>query len=237
MIGYIFILFLNIQNADSLIENAIQLYKTRHLEAGNLQKSVEVLQNINEPDNLKLNYELSKIYSLLGDVAKTKKEKLEFYNKGIEYAKKALEIDGNSEWAHFWYMVNSGKIGQMKGILNSIGIVSEIKREIETVLKINPKNTDALLARASLYYELPTFLGGDLNKSIKDLNRAIEIDSNYTALYVDMGKIYIKKKDYKKAEEYLNKVLKVNNPTSEADYILNDKSEVIRLLKKISEKL
>jgi len=235
LFGSLTIALLSAQSTDVQIEQAIQLYEMRHLNTENLQKSVEILQNIvnSEPNCLRVHYELSKVYFLLGDGAKTKDEKLRLYNKGLEYGKKAIKINEDSEWSHFWYMVNLGRIGQTKGVLNSLSLVPEIKKEIAKVLEINPNHTGALDARANLYYELPGIFGGNLTKSIEDLNRAIMIDSNYTVLYVDMGKVYIKKKDYEKAHWYLNKVLEIKNPTYEADCILDDKPDVIKLLKEI----
>ncbi|MDD5528414.1 MAG: hypothetical protein PHX21_00110 [bacterium] len=232
MIGNIvFVIFLSTQGVDS----AVTLYKTRHIRVDNLRGSAEILQNVlnSDSNNLRANYELSKVYSLLGDDAKTKEGKILFYNKGVECAKKAVKIDDNSEWAHLWYMANTGKLGQLKGIVNAMNIVPEIKKEIEKMLQINPNSVEALDARAALYYELPGFLGGNLNKSIEDLNKAILIDSNNTTLYVDIGKAYIKKKDYKKASVYLQKVIDMLNPTDEAGYVLSDKPSAVKLLDKI----
>jgi len=230
--------FLGAQNTDSLIDKANELYEARHLNAENLEKSRGILQGIvdSEPNNLRAHYEFSKVYYQLGDEAETKNEKLKLYNAGKEYGKKAKKIDDNSVWAHFWYMVNLGRIGQTKGVLHSLGSVPEMKREIDKVLKIDPEHTGALDVKAMLYYELPGLLGGNLNKSVEALNKGIELDSNYALLYVDMGKVYIKKKDYEKARWYLNKVLEIENPTYEADYILGNKPDALELLKEIEGK-
>jgi tetratricopeptide (TPR) repeat protein len=231
MIGNIvFVIFLSISSIDS----AVALYKTRHIRAENLKESAKILQNVlsSDSNNLQANYELSKVYSLLGDDAKTKEGKVLFYNKGVDYSKKAIKIDDNSEWAHLWYMANTGKLGQLKGILNAVNIIPEIKKEIEKILQINPNSVEGLDARAALYYELPGFLGGNLNKSMEDLNKAIAIDSNNTTILIDIGKVYIKKKDYKKAILYLQKVLDILNPTDEAGYVLSDKPNAIKLLNK-----
>lgn len=229
---------LTAQDTDSLIDKANELYETRHLNAENLEESRDILQGIvdSEPDNVRALYELSKVYYQLGDEAETKDEKLKLYNTGKEYGKKAKKIDDNSAQSHFWYMVNLGRIGQTKGVLHSLGSVPEIKKEIDKVLKIDSMHTGALDARAMLYYELPGLLGGNLNKSIEALNKGIELDSNYALLYVDMGKVYIKKKDYEKARWYLNKVLEIENPTYEADYLLDDKPEALDLLEEIKDK-
>ncbi|MEO0185328.1 MAG: tetratricopeptide repeat protein [candidate division WOR-3 bacterium] len=234
-IGFV---MLNAQNSDKLLAQAIQLYETRHLDKDNLTKSYEILSGLveNEPGNLRANYEFSKVHYLLGDNAEKKEEKLNFYARGMEYGKKAIALDKNSAQAHFWYMVNLGRSGQTKGVLNSLSLVPEIKKEIETVLKLDPKHTGAMDAGAMLYYELPALMGGNLNKSIEYLNKAISIDSNYTILYVDMAKVYIKKKEYEKARWFLNKVLEIQNPTYQADYVLDDKPEALKLLDQIKEK-
>lgn len=226
------------QSSDSLVDRAVELYLTRHQNFENLFKSRDILKEVvnSEPGNVRALYELSRVFYLLGDAAETKEEKLELYNKGKEYGEKAIKADDDSAWAHFWYMVNLGRIGQTKGVLNSLALVPEIKKEIDRVLKLDSEHTGAFDARAMLYYELPWLLGGNLNKSIEALNRGLEIDSNYTVLYIDMAKVYIKKKNYEKARWYLNKVLQITTPTYEADYVLIHKPEAKRLLKEIEEK-
>lgn len=225
------------QNADSLIDHAVHLYETRHLNAANLDESASILEDLakSDPVNSRALYELSKVHYLLGDRTQDKEAKLELYYKGRDYGRQAVELDDNSPDAHFWYMVNIGRVGQTKGVLNSLVLVPEVRKEIERVLELDPKHIGALDAQAMLYYELPGLLGGNLNKSIESLDRGIALDSNYALLYVDMAKVYIKKKDHEKARWYLNRVLEITEPTYEADYVLDDKPDALRLLAEIEE--
>jgi len=226
------------QSSDSLIAAAIDLYETRHLNSTYLGKSAEILANLvkQEPENVRALYELAKVHYLLGDEAKTNDEKLMLYEKGKELAKNAFKIDDQAVWAHFWYVVNVGRIGQTKGVLNSLASVPEIKKELDKILKLDPQHTGALDVKAMLYYELPGLLGGNLNKSFEALNQGIAIDSNYSLLYVDMGKVLIKKKEYEQARWYLKKVLELQEPTYVADYVLDDKSDALDLLEEIKDK-
>lgn len=226
------------QNSDSLIDKAVQLYESRHLNEAYLNQSRDILTGVaeSEPENLRAHYELSHIYYLLGDNAVTKDEKLDLYKIGKSHGKKAKGIDGNSADAHFWYMVNLGRIGQTKGVLNSLASVPEIKKEIDKVLSLDPDHIGALDARAMLYYELPPLLGGNINASVEALDKAIAVDSNFTLLYVDMAKCQIKKKEYEKARWYLNRALQIENPTQVADHILDDKPEAESLLEEIKDK-
>lgn len=226
------------KTVDELVGDAVDLYETRHINAENIGEARIILESVieQEPEHIRALYELSHVCFLLGDKALIKEEKLDLYNQGKDYGEKAKKIDKGCAEAHFWYMVNMGRIGQTKGVLNSLFMVPDIRDEIEMVLKINPEHTGALDAKAMLFFELPGVLGGSLNKTIDCLNDAIALDSNYTLLYVDMAKAYIKKEDYEKARWYLSRALEITDPTYLADHILDDKPEAVQLLEEIKDK-
>ncbi len=230
-----FLLFFSVENE---IKQADYYYEYRHKAKDYLSTSKKILENIlaEYPSNQEALWRMARICYQYGDNSKNKKDKLFWYEKGKEYAKKLIEINSSHPEGHFWYAVNLGRIGQTKGVLNSLGLAPTIKKEFEKTLELNPKHTGAMDGLAVYYYELPGLLGGDLNKSIKYLKKAISIDSNYTILYIDMAKVYIKKKDYETARKYLKKVLSIKNPTHPADYYLDDKPEAERLLEKIKDK-
>lgn len=236
VIGLIMICSLVIaQDSDSLINRAVELDATRHLDESNLDESRDILLQVleKEPDHLRANYELSKIYYHLGDRAETKDEKINLYTKGTEYGQKAIKIDGDSEWAHLWYVVNLGRRSQTKGVFNSLAYVPTVKKEVNRVLAIDPEHTIALDVKAMFYYELPGLLGGNVNKSIELLSEALALDSNYALLYVDMAKCYVKKKEYEMARQYLQKVIALEHPTYMADHILKNKPQALELLEEI----
>jgi len=226
------------QDSNARIDQAVQLYETRHLDIANLTKSYDILKELVATDSLNCRalYEFSKVHYIFGDKAVTKKDKLNYYQKGAEWARRAIKVNDQSARSHFWYMVHLGRIGQTKGVLNSLGLVPDIKREINRTLELDPRHTGALDARAMLYYELPGLFGGDLNKSLTALNQGIAIDSNYTILYVDMARVLIKKKDFEKARWFLNRCLSVMNPTYPADFAIDDKPDAEKLLKDIEKK-
>jgi Tfp pilus assembly protein PilF len=226
------------QTADERVGQAVDLYETRHLNMGNLEEARVLLEDViaQEPEHARALYELAHVCFLIGDKAATKSEKLELYTLGRDYGERAIKADKGSAEAHFWYMVNMGRIGQTKGVLNSLFMVPDIKNEIETVLKIDPEHTGALDAKAMLYYELPGVLGGSLSKTIECLNQAIALDSNYTLLYLDMAKAHIKDDDYDTARWFLQRALQITDPTYPADHTLDDKPEAEQLLEDIKDK-
>jgi len=226
------------QDSNALIDQAAQLYETRHLDPANLDKGYDILKELvaNDSLNPRALSEFSHVHYILGDRAQTKKDKLDYYQKGADWGRRAIKADERHAEAHLWFMVNIGRVGQTKGVLNSLGLVPDIKREINRALELDPRLTPALDAKAMLYYELPGLFGGDLNKSLTALNQAIAIDSNYTILYVDMARVLIKKKDFEKARWYLNRGLAVTDPTYPSDFTLDDKPDAERMLKEIENK-
>jgi tetratricopeptide (TPR) repeat protein len=235
MLNILLILLSVVSVNDSMINKAVQLFETRHLNSTYLTTSVNMLEQALKDDtgNVYINYMLSQVYYTIADHAEQKKDKLDNYYKGLWYGNKAIQIDYNSAWAHFWHMACLSRIALIKGIFNSLVSVGESKKEIDIVLSLDPNNVMAYNAKAMIYYELPGILGGDVNKSILFLKRAIGIDSNYSMAYVTLGKCYIKKKDYKTARMCLNQVLSLQNGWPVADFIMDDKPEAVQLLKEI----
>jgi tetratricopeptide (TPR) repeat protein len=226
------------QGADAQTDQAVRLYETRHHDPANLDQSAKLLEQVlaGEPDNLRANCEYAHVCYLSGDATRAKSLKLRWHDRGVAVGRKAIELDENCADAHVWYVVNRGRQGQTKGVLNSLWMVPEIKREVKRILEIDPENTIALDVRAMLYYELPGFAGGDLKVSEQSLNQALAIDSSYALLYVDMGKVQIARKNYEKARWYLNRCLAIEPATYEADFVLDDKPDAERMLKEIGEK-
>jgi len=229
---------LQAQTADEEIDRAVELYETRQINADNLPQSYDMLARLakENPGDVRAHFELSHVCYIMGDVAKSKGDKLKYYDEGYAAGRKGIEIDNSSADAHLWFVVNRGRQGQTRGVLNSLFMIPELKREIAAVLRIDPQNTVAMDVKGMLYYELPGFAGGDLNVAQAALDEAIGIDSNYTVLYVDMAKVQIARKNYELARWYLNRSLEVEEPTYPADFELDDKPDAERMLGEIEGK-
>jgi tetratricopeptide (TPR) repeat protein len=227
--------------ADSVeanINEVLQLCASRHLHPENVEKSKTILLEAvsEEPDNARAWYELSRIYFYLGDMADDKKEKLGAYVQGIDCGKKAVAADKDAAWGYIWEAANMGRMGQLKGVLKSLKVVSPIRQAVEKALEIDPGNTAALDIRAVVNYEVPKLFGGDIKKSIEDLTAAISINPRHTLLYVDLAEAYYRSKQYDKAREALTAMYAVPVPIYEPDYVLTDKPRAEALMKKLDHK-
>ncbi|MCS7258169.1 MAG: hypothetical protein NZ601_02185 [candidate division WOR-3 bacterium] len=223
--------------SDSLIQKAIRLFETRHENRAHLYQAKEYLEQavVINPDNFVANYKLGQVYFTLGEEAQTKSEKVFWYDKGIKVAQRAKALDSNSVWGHFWYVANLGQLTKLKGVFSGIPQIKDVKKEFDIMMRLDSNNVWVLNALGNFYYELPEFLGGDINKALIILHRALTIDSTYSALYISLAKGYLRKKDYAKAYQYLKRVLDLKNPQSYADYILDHRPQALKLLKKLKD--
>ncbi len=179
---------------------------------------------------------LTEAYLEMGDQQKSKKEKLAYYRKGLNAARVLKRIAPNKPDGYFWEGANLGRIGQTKGVLKSAAIASEVKKDFLTALEKDPLYLPALEGLGVFYYELPSFMGGDLKKSEKYLRKAIRVNPRYTLAWLDLAKTLYKQKRYCEAKKALLKVINCKNPLHPGDYFMDDLPEAKKLLKKVSKK-
>jgi tetratricopeptide (TPR) repeat protein len=135
-----------------------------------------------------------------------------------------------------WWSVAQGRIGQTRGVMNSLFMVPGLKRAFNRVLDLDPRYTTAYDALDVLYYELPGIAGGNLAKSEEYLKRGIVVDPDYTVLRLDLAKVYARQKRWAEAREQLSRLLATTKPTYPADFAFDDKPEAQELLGQISNK-
>lgn len=68
------------------------------------------------------------------------------FEQAQELAKQAITLNPNSANAHFELARADGRLAQYSGILRSLGLAGEVKRELDTALRLNPKLAGAYVA-------------------------------------------------------------------------------------------
>jgi hypothetical protein len=225
-------------NADSVCTRAERMLFHRHQNHSWLDSSYALLRQLHqqEPSNEYCTYLWSRIHIQLGDDAATKARKLDNFGRAKAIAETLLQANDRNADAWCWWGVAQGRIGQTRGVLNSLFMVPGLKRAFGKALELNPRHPTALDAFGVLYYELPGFAGGSLAKSEDYLKRGIEADPDYTLLRLDLAKVYIRQKRWVAARTQLNALLATQNPRYPADTELDDKPEARELLRKIEDK-
>ncbi len=216
-------------------DRAEYMFFNRHLNRTWLDSAYNMLAQLHTatPKDEHLLYLWSRIHIQKGDDAKTKAEKLTHFGRAKAIAETLIALNDKNDDGHCWWGVAQGRIGQTRGVLNSLFMVSGLKKAFGRAIDLNPKHPTALDAMGVLYYELPGFAGGDLAKSEQYYKRGIESAPTYCLIRLDLAKVYIRQKRWFAARTQLNSLLATSDPLYTADAELDDKPEARQLLKQI----
>ena len=198
------------------VNEVIYLY-TKKMTSEALAKANLILKKYSQ--NEKLNSILGCIYDELGN-----------YNKALEFYKKALVVNPNSEEI----MVNMGVT------LATIGEISSAKIYYEKAIQINPNFINAYGNLGSLLTELAKFdeaiecfkkgltispnhpfilnnlgyaykLKGNIPDAINNFKKAINQDINFVSAHNNLAVLYLEAGDYEKSLKFFNNAISIDN--------------------------
>ena len=145
------------------------------------------------------------------------------FENGKNAARKAIEIEPGSADAHFFYVANLASLGDAKGLFNSLFMLPEVRRELETVLDLDPDHANGLAMTGALYLYLPSILGGDLHISEVYLRRAVSVDPHVSSAGLYLAANLKRQKKYDEALGVLYGILDDRNPSFYPDWVENRK--------------
>jgi tetratricopeptide (TPR) repeat protein len=226
--------------AEEYWQKGEELYESHHLAPNRFERALEWYEkalSVRKGD-YELLWELSKRYQIYGQTLgkAQRKQKLEAWRKGLEYGRKATEVNPGGKEGHFYYMANLGAIAQMKGTLTSLMKLGAIKREMDRTLELDPDWPPALLARAQYLIEMPGIFGGDKDEALRLCRRAIELDPDHLPAYVTLARILVEDRRYEEALAALDKVFLCENPRQYANYLKVDRPRAEQVRKEIEER-
>jgi tetratricopeptide (TPR) repeat protein len=174
---------------------------------------------------------------IIGDLrTSTREEKLAAYDRGRQVAKRAIEKDAKSVGGHFWYAVNTARWGQTNGIVRSLFLLPSVKKEIQTVLDLDPNFTPVYNLAGNVYYEVPGLLGGDLDRAEQFFRKGLAQDPKDTAMRLGLAKTLIKKQRVDEARRELRTILEERAPRDLAGWTLKHSTAARTLLDSIGGK-
>ena len=165
--------------------------------------------------NVKAFYQLAHAKTLLaGSYGEDKKKEAEkLYEEAAEAAKKAIALDDNEPEAHFELARALGRLAQFRGVLQSLGLAAEVKKELEQTLELNPKHGGAYHALALWHQEVPWIAGGRAGQTAGLFEKAIEYEPDSITHLADYAEILIKQGNIEKAKELLSIALSLDADT------------------------
>jgi tetratricopeptide (TPR) repeat protein len=117
----------------------------------------------------------------LGDVAekdrKPQADILALFSEGEGYADKAIAADPQNDLGYFWKSANTGRWGQVKGILDSLSKAAPMKDLLVKELSLNPERSDPYFVLGQLYREVPGWpvSFGNIDAAVSLGRKAVEM--------------------------------------------------------------
>lgn len=212
------------QAAQAAVQEARLLVDSYHLGTDRLSRARGLLEESirSEPDPAALTL-LCRTYFLLGDVVdKSGRDKLDDYARGREAGRRAMKAAPGDPEAHFCYAAASGRWGQTRGVMRSLFLLPTLRKEIDTVLKLDPRHARAHVLAGNVDLEVPRLMGGGLAGAERHFRTALELEPRYTAARIGLAQVLIRRKDGPGARAELEKVLGETRPLYLADWTLKD---------------
>jgi tetratricopeptide (TPR) repeat protein len=158
--------------------------------------------------------ELARAWFLTGEFrAGVHVERATAYEHGSAAARRAIARAPGNDRARFLLAINCGRLAEIKGPMRALTLVSTVREESESVLRLNPTNADGLILAASLAAEMPGFLGGDRARAETLFKRALELDPHQTGGRMELARLYIATRRYGDARRELQRVMDEPAPT------------------------
>jgi tetratricopeptide (TPR) repeat protein len=198
------------------------------------------------PNNYEILWRLSRTYVDLGEHLpdKTDAEKqaqLEFYNKSLDFAKKAITVNPQGAMGFTREAIANGRIALFRGIWDAIDLVKQTKADCEKAISLD-------VSEASAYYvlgrthakvcEKPRFIRwplglswANMDDAIKNYEKSIELRPDFIMYRLDCARAYVDIKDYAKAREHLIKIASLPKKDEDDDTFRKEAGELLNTIK------
>jgi tetratricopeptide (TPR) repeat protein len=140
---------------------------------------------------------------------------------GIPIAEKAISLNPDSSEAH---QLLGSMLGELIPYVFGGGMRygSRSEKEVETAIKLNPKNPDAYVTRAISYLYTPAAFGGSRDKAIEMLRKAVEADAAADTPHIWLAQVYLQTNKHGDALREINEALRLNPDRGFAKYIRDE---------------
>jgi Tfp pilus assembly protein PilF len=103
-------------------------------------------------------------------------------------------------------------------------------------MELDPKYPPVYSLAGNVYYEVPRFLGGDLDKAEEMFRKGLDLNPRFTSARVGLARTLIKTGRVAEARRELAAVLGEKEPSNLADWTLKDSRRARELLESIKGK-
>jgi len=213
MISCILVLYMAVPGASFDARAAQLVPETLYAQREDLSKAREAAQIwadrlAQHPRDFESAWKLARArYWLGGHAPETERKKL--LEDGITAARTAVALEPNKPDGHFWLAANMGALAESFGLRQGLKYRGEIRKELETVLQIDPAfqqgSADRALGR--WYNKVPGLFGGSNKESEAHLRKALTFNPQSTATLYFLAETLQDEGKKAEAKEMLDRVI------------------------------
>lgn len=191
------------------VRNADDYFLARQ-DLTNVQKAIAQLrQRVGEnPADYEAWWRISKFNCYLARHA-SGPDKTRLLESAIDAGRKAVAIAPSRPEGHFWLGADLGLMAESRGFLKALSLVDSIRKEFETVIRLDPGYEQAagLRTLARLDYRAPFFKGGDKRRSMELLQEALKQFPNNSLTMLYLADSYLALGRREQARQQLENIL------------------------------
>jgi len=156
-------------------------------------------------------WKLARCQYYLGSHEAEEKLKLEAFREGITAGESAIKLAPDKPEGHFWLGANLGGRAKVQGPLYALSSIPDIRREMETVIKLDEsfQSGSAYLALGQIDLELPEMMGGDRKRAVEQLEKGLRFGENNPMLRLRLAEAYYAVKRRADARAQASAILKL----------------------------
>jgi FimV-like protein len=200
------------------------------------------------PNDYEILWRLSRTYVDIGEhlSSKTDAEKqkqLEFYEKSLDYAKKAIAANPQGAMGYTREAIANGRIALFRGVFESLSLVKQTRADCEKAISLDATEpaayyvlgrTNAKLCEKPKFVRWPLGIGwANMDDAVKNYEKSIELRPNFIMYRLDCARAYVEMDEYGKAREHLMKIASLPKEDEDDDVF---RKEALELLDKIKDK-
>lgn len=128
-----------------------------------------------------INWRLARVYLNYGDAAKDAgkpdDQVIAIYRSGEAFADTAINQEPDSAEGYFWKSGNVGKVGLLRGVLNSLFMIPTVKDLLTKTISRDPNHHDAFFALGQLYAKVPGWpiSFGNIDQAVSLARKSIDL--------------------------------------------------------------
>jgi tetratricopeptide (TPR) repeat protein len=224
--------------AEDAVPVARSLLAAWHEDPARIDRARSLLEaaagNAARPETL---VELARVWFLVGDFrVHGAGERAAAYEHGIAAARRAIAAAPRNDRAHLWLALNSGRLAEVRGVMRALVLVSTVREEAQTVLKLNPSSVEGLILAASLAAELPPLLGGDRAKAEALFTRALTLEPTHTGGRLELARFYLTARRWGDAQRELQRIVDEPAPRDRPRWTVSERPRARALLADLYER-